>query len=394
MSTLASSMSASTPTFRRSARGRFSMRNPAVELLVSQVARRVEEGTLREGDRLPSLRDLAKEHKLTFAIARAAVEQLERVGLVERLHGSGTYIRPRREAAIGTSNAAYLYLESRAHLVGDLAHDLTGLLHRSGVAPFIVSWQSGGEVQTRTLFQTWEKQPPRAVVMQGLVPERDQLLRSLPARGTRVITLGYVPQLVDPSWHSVTPDFFNAHRMAAKHALTLGHRRIGLVLKQRVVQTQWAHTRRKALMVHSQQILGAGQAIREMDLHNALTIHYNRPLGRDPSGIPVDEENVSRMTEWLKGPNRPTAVIGDDYRMLGVRLAAIRAGLKVPDDLLMIGIGGTFLTDTADMPTVSLRFDVIAEQIARIITIDERDLNGTAQHVVVPPVLLDRSKRA
>jgi DNA-binding LacI/PurR family transcriptional regulator len=162
------------------------------------------------------------------------------------------------------------------------------------------------------------------------------------------------------------------------------------VLKQRILNRTWLHSQRKSLMVHSQQILGAGHAVREHGLHSALTILYNRPIGMDPSGIPIDATNVSRMAEWLRGPNAPTAIIGDDFRMLGVRLAAIQAGLKIPDDLLMIGVGGTFLAHAGEMPTVSLRYDLVAEQVGRILLADPSEFGGTAQHIVVPPMLLER----
>ena len=73
-----------------------------------------------------------------------------------------------------------------------------------------------------------------------------------------------------------------------------------------------------------------------------------------------------------------------------MRLAAIQAGLKIPEDLLIIGIGGTFLAHAGEMPTVSLRYDLVAEQVGRLLLADANEFGGTAQHIVVPAMLLER----
>jgi DNA-binding transcriptional regulator YhcF (GntR family) len=55
--------------------------------------RAIESGTLRPGDRLPPLRELAVEIGVNANTLRAVYAKLESEGLIETRHGSGTYVR-------------------------------------------------------------------------------------------------------------------------------------------------------------------------------------------------------------------------------------------------------------------------------------------------------------
>ncbi len=52
----------------------------------------IASGRLRPGDRLPALRDLAAELRVSHNTLRAAVGRLEAEGILESRHGSGTFV--------------------------------------------------------------------------------------------------------------------------------------------------------------------------------------------------------------------------------------------------------------------------------------------------------------
>ena len=66
---------------------------PAYLQLHEELQRAIEDGSLRAGQALPSERELAQELGVSRVTIRRAFEELERLGLVEKRHGSGTYIR-------------------------------------------------------------------------------------------------------------------------------------------------------------------------------------------------------------------------------------------------------------------------------------------------------------
>jgi DNA-binding LacI/PurR family transcriptional regulator len=355
----------------------------------------IRQGKLRGGQRVPPVRDLARQHDVSFGAAHAAVKSLEGMGLVERFHGSGTYVRHGLATEHGKSQGstlgrtlAYLFMDNRPHVHGEMVQLLIDRLQESQVAAVRTSWAAGDSVEKiQYLLEQWADHPPRAIVIQGFDSRLYAAVRRLCPASTRVVTV-FRPEVatIPSGWHTVNPDFGAAYTLATQRLLAAGHRRIGLVTKTRRISPDWPSTIRKAYMGHTEYILAAGRTLREAGLHGALTIHYNLPIGQDPSGLPVNEANIERMAKWLSGPNRPTAVIGDDFRMLGVRLAAQRARLRVPEDVQLLGVGGAQIARTAAIPVIALRYDAMAQHVASLVT---SPVEGSATQVVVSPVFVD-----
>jgi DNA-binding transcriptional regulator YhcF (GntR family) len=69
---------------------------------------RIGDGTLRPGQRLPGLRDLARELGVNLNTVRAVYQRLEHEGLIDSQQGNGTFIAstPRVPSAAGTIAAA------------------------------------------------------------------------------------------------------------------------------------------------------------------------------------------------------------------------------------------------------------------------------------------------
>src|SRR5947209_7553187 len=63
--------------------------------IASGLRRKVATGEISPGERLPSEPDLARELGVSRSSLRAAIALLEEDGLVQRLHGSGTYVTHR-----------------------------------------------------------------------------------------------------------------------------------------------------------------------------------------------------------------------------------------------------------------------------------------------------------
>lgn len=61
--------------------------------IVSQIKKLIMEGTLREGDALPSMRNLATELRISFMTTKRAYEELERDGFIESYTGRGCFVR-------------------------------------------------------------------------------------------------------------------------------------------------------------------------------------------------------------------------------------------------------------------------------------------------------------
>ena len=61
--------------------------------IVSQIKTMILEGKLKEGDALPSMRNLATELRISFMTTKRAYEELERDGFIESYTGRGSFVK-------------------------------------------------------------------------------------------------------------------------------------------------------------------------------------------------------------------------------------------------------------------------------------------------------------
>lgn len=62
------------------------------ERVLHSISRRIESGSLREGDRLPSEERLAAQFQVSVGTVQKALDRLESARLVSREHGRGTFV--------------------------------------------------------------------------------------------------------------------------------------------------------------------------------------------------------------------------------------------------------------------------------------------------------------
>jgi GntR family transcriptional regulator len=108
----------------------FERRTPHYLRIYRDLKATIAAGTLAPGDRLPTQRELAREHGVTVMTVRQALQLLEQEELVTMRHGLGTFVAPARlRYAIGN-------LRSLAQEVAAQGLDLrTSVLRRALVAP-------------------------------------------------------------------------------------------------------------------------------------------------------------------------------------------------------------------------------------------------------------------
>lgn len=66
---------------------------PYYEQLVLRVKQQIVQGILQPGDRLPSVREMARQEQLNPNTVSKAYKQLEAQQVITTVHGKGTYVR-------------------------------------------------------------------------------------------------------------------------------------------------------------------------------------------------------------------------------------------------------------------------------------------------------------
>ena len=94
---------------------------PIFEQIAFPVKRAVAGGQLREGDKLPSVRELARELSVNPNTVVRAIEALERDGVIVRRQGAGCFVSGRKLELAGRAR--------RARLEALLARAVTEAVH-------------------------------------------------------------------------------------------------------------------------------------------------------------------------------------------------------------------------------------------------------------------------
>lgn len=68
---------------------------PIYEQIIAQIKAMILNGTLAEGDALPSMRVLAKELRISLITTKRAYEELEREGYIASFTGKGSFVQPK-----------------------------------------------------------------------------------------------------------------------------------------------------------------------------------------------------------------------------------------------------------------------------------------------------------
>jgi LacI family transcriptional regulator len=194
----------------------------------------------------------------------------------------------------------------------------------------------------------------------------------LRARGTAVIR---VTHRIPDDECGVGSDDLLGGELAMGHLLALGHERVSYVTSASHI---WPTDQRREGALTAARKDGKGDdALRDISVEH-LNVSYGRDAGERILGLRP----------------RPTAVIcANDLVALGVLQVMIRHGVRVPDDMAIVGFDDIEFASAATIPLTSVR--IPRYEIGRIATellLEEadRDPDHVHQRVVLQPELVVR----
>ncbi|MCC7362619.1 MAG: LacI family DNA-binding transcriptional regulator [Anaerolineales bacterium] len=202
------------------------------------------------------------------------------------------------------------------------------------------------------------------IVLSGPRSDDNDLLE-LHRSGAPVVLLGQLP---GSHIHGVDVNNRGGAMLATQHLLERGHTRLALITNADPVYTAAAD-----------RLDGYRQAL------EAAGLAYNPELVRYGNFTP--QSGAEAMAQLLALPQPPTAVfVASDTVAFGALHAARRAGLRLPDDLALVGFDDVSLSEFLDPPLTTVRLPAYglgyaaAEMLHRLITGDE---------IRVSPLILD-----
>jgi DNA-binding LacI/PurR family transcriptional regulator len=178
-----------------------------------------------------------------------------------------------------------------------------------------------------------------------------------------------------PLLNSVEINDVEGGRIAAEYLIKKGHQRIAFL----------GDTDLPEYSIHpvSLRLKGFRQALKAANLE--IPIEFVRLA-------PYDQEQARIVAkELLDTPNPPTAVFAaTDYQALGVLKAARQLGVKIPDQLAVIGFDDLDMADYEDLTTVRQYLDESGRIAIEILLAHIIDNTRPIQHVTLPLKVIER----
>lgn len=173
---------------------------------------------------------------------------------------------------------------------------------------------------------------------------------------------------------AVTTDDVKVGELATEHLLNLGHRRVG----------------------HLKGTVASTAALRFEGYKKALTkqhISFDSDLVRECGFTERDGYDATR--EWLRQGELPSAIFAaNDPAAIGAMSAITEAGLRIPDDVAMVGGGNIHYGDMLRVPLTTVAWSTaeMGQAAARLLIDLVEGKRGTReQHVIVEPELVVRA---
>lgn len=167
----------------------------------------------------------------------------------------------------------------------------------------------------------------------------DPGLHQLHARGTPIVLMGKLP---DSGIASVDVDNVGGAEMAVQHLLGLGHRQIGMITNAPVDYTGSAD-----------RLAGYRRALQE------ASIEFDERLIRTGNFTP--QSGFAAMRSLLEIASPPSAVFaGSDTVALGAYQAIRERGLRIPEDVSVIGFDDVPSAEAIEPPLTTVRLPAYA----------------------------------
>jgi GntR family transcriptional regulator of arabinose operon len=299
------------------------------------IRNRIEEGVLVPGEKLPSESQLCAQFGVSRNAVRQAIHNIAHEGLVESIKGVGTFCRKRAPLSPFSRNVGLVQFFISSYIYPEIIRGCYNTLSREGFSLLLDQSEYSLDRERAILLDLREKKVG-GIIIAPIYGAGDRsnavLLEEIQDDGTAVVLCDdYFP---GRRFSSVTLDYAASGEEAAAYLWRKGHRRIGIFFQ-------------KDFLVKTNRMKGALDFLgrQEAPVRSAWVVGFN---GQGPTS-----EASAAAERFFRGAKElPSAfVCGNDEDALRLIEVAERQGIRVPEDLSVVGFDNS---DVARLGKISL----------------------------------------
>lgn len=339
--------------------------SPLHHLVKKRILELIQDGTFKNGDRLPPEETIAEENGISRGTVRTALMELTREGIITRHPKRGTFLTTERSAAkaIHIEVISPLLSLTEKEKMDFYQNELLGGLQNGFMETGAsLIFQQNNLKSSEYVKTSYSKDVDGILFLLPLKSQTDTLLR-FRGKNIPLMIAGATPE---GDFNFVGTDNRKGMEEAVLHLARLGHRNIGAVFSS--LDYFDSYYRHQSLVDSLQR------------LSLPCKKEWIRFIPQAPSGQ-WSEESRKLTEEILSGRERPTAIVaGGSFISLGAKEAIENSGLKIPDDISLIGFDDFYSARYLTPPLTT-----ISQPIWEIAELAVKKLAGIIKNEVAQP---------
>jgi len=308
--------------------------------LEERIAELILKEKLQAGDPILSENKLARKYKISRVTVRRAILELVNKNVLFTERGKGTFIanpynlNKNDNQPILTKTIGLIIPTINVSYFSDIARGVEDVGNKKEYHTIFCNSDSKLEKEEAYMKQLHTKKIEGLIISPTRYSYKNRYWKRLIRSRIPFVIVDALVNGLDAD--CVLTDDVNGSYKAVKHLISLGHRRIGHIRGTRNVST--AEDRMK----------GYKKAILDSDLVFDEDLIHGNNFSKSRYGYLA-------MEKFLKMSQRPTAIFtANDTLALGAYEAIIKAGLRVPEDIALVGYADLTESRRMDIPLTTV----------------------------------------
>ncbi|QDU11534.1 GntR family transcriptional regulator [Gimesia aquarii] len=332
---------------------------PKYKQLVEQLIQKVTQGDVRPGEALPSEHQLCETYQLARTTVRNAMQLLEQQGWITRIHGKGSFVSTKPPLPISKTLDIFAFVlpETRTGFYPSLQRSFEQAAALTQNQVLVCCTENKVDAQGNTILQLIDKHVAGvALVPATVLATPAYQIRQLQQHGIPVVFCHREVKGVQAPLLSIP--FREVGLLAGQTLLKHGHESVALFSPHRATAAiEYEAGLREALS-------SRGASCPEPYIFHGPSSQLH----------PTDYEQdlLTTLEAMFKQPDPPTAIFAtfDSLAEL-IYLLLGKMGLRVPDDVSLIGFGGTVRHGAIQSRLSSITVDEVAigQKAAELLTL-------------------------
>lgn len=356
-------------------------RTPLYEQIELDIKKKIEDGVLLPGSSVGSQNDLIKEYSVSSITVKKALSNMVKEGILFTRVGMGTYVAEKRINKLDFSRHKSIGL-----VLQDLSHPFFAMIVQSVEER---AYELGYNLLLSSSANKIEKEESqinhfREMGVDGLIIASLSLkytasdyIQKIHDENFPYIMVSYIH---DPDYWYIGSDQEAGGYIATEHLIKLGYKSIG-----------YLHVEKENLLSEVRKN-GYYRALTEHDIpYDSKLIYF---LNKEPHEAISDRFKLGYKfgKEFKSLAKKPGALfIYSDLTALGFEQAAVEEGIRIPDDVAIVGFDDIQIARYSSVPltTIHQPADKIGRKAVEII---QKRINGSdiGNRTILKPSLIIR----